>query len=153
MTLPAQSARSAIPWRTAAGGVGAVLGVMLLVSAGTQVAAFFDPCHTFGAGAEGSGSSTVPPSTECKHLTTTSETRAEAGLRLLWLHAIVIAASVLALTGAWTATARPLWVATALYAVELFPLGLSIYGVLALLASSICAAAAWSLRARQPEEV
>ncbi|MEA3203927.1 MAG: hypothetical protein QOI63_1607 [Thermoplasmata archaeon] len=134
-------------------GVAGLLGALALVGLAGEVPRFFDPCLTWGQ--KGGGSLHLSPGGACRSAGGTSETRAEAALRLLLVEGAAIAAAGLAIWGALRARPMPLLAAGFLMVAEtsLLFLGLSSLFALTLSAAVLFLAVGWrwqSVGAAQP---
>lgn len=109
--------------------VAGVLAALALLLGASELPAFFDSCHSWGAGAGSNGTTSMElrPGDACRAKSATSETKLGAALRLAAVDGTVVASSALAAVGALRGRRLPLLVAAALMGGEtlLLFLGLS----------------------------
>ena len=100
-----------------------------------------DPCVQWGVSFSGSVTLAVPPGRPCRAIESTSETRAQAVVRIILVHGGILIASALGLLGAWFARPFISVIAAGLMLLESVPLMFS-FGWLAAFVSGLFLAAA-----------
>jgi hypothetical protein len=136
--------------RVAVIAVGAVLGVLAIVAAATEIPSFWDPCKTWGP--DSGGTMSLSPGEACRGKSATSETKPQAVLRMTAVFGTATVAGGLAIWAAARRAAAPAGVAAGLLAFEsgLLFLGISAAFGLTLAGAILFFIAALRWRSRPP---